>query len=318
MNATAYPGYEYHLNLYDIIANGSEEEKAKALEAQRKYISDYTLPEGMTMKDTTIEGPDGDPLRLRIYTPAGLPKEAPMLLEIHGGGWVGGSLDIDNYRCIYLAEHTPCIVVGVDYRLANDTIHFPAPLMDCYQALNWIYDHSEELGGDRERIAVHGTSAGANLTAGLALYVRDHGGPKISLSILNCPPLSLDLYPSILQNSKFSLGSGPVRESVEYTYLGEAGYNGGTPNYYGMPGYCKDLKGLSPTYIIVAEYDPLRDDGLAYGNRLLQTGVPCEIVVAPRVGHGFCVVDHPLTRWVHNGVCASLRREFGMEIVDLI
>lgn len=314
MNANAYPGYEYHLNLYDIIANGSEEEKEKAREEQRKYISGYVLPEGMTMKDITITGPDGNPITLRIYTPAGLPERAPMLLEIHGGGFVGGSLDIDNYRCIYLAQHTPCIVIGVDYRLCNDKVHFPAPLMDCYAALNWIYEHGDELGGDRERIAVHGTSAGANLTAGLALYARDHKGPKITMSILNCPPLTIETFTSTIQNNQYSLGSGGFEESVEYIYLNDAGYNGGTPNYYAMPGYCRDLRHLPATYIIVAEYDPLRDDGLAYANRLLKAGVPCEVIVAPRVGHGFCVVDHPLTRWVHNGVCASLRREFGMEI----
>lgn len=316
MNAHAYPGYEYHLNLYDIIANGSEEEQEKAREEQRKYISGYVLPEGMTMKDITINGPDGDPLTLRIYTPANLPEHAPMLLEIHGGGFVGGSLDIDNYRCIYLAEHTPCIVIGVDYRLCNENVHFPAPLMDCYAALNWIYGHAGELGGDRERIAVHGTSAGANLTAGLALYARDHGGPKITMSVLNCPPLTIETFTSTIQNSQYSLGSGSFEESVEYIYLNDNGYNGGMPNYYAMPGYCRDLKHLPATYIIVAEYDPLRDDGLAYANRLLKAGVPCEAIVAPRVGHGFCVVDHPLTRWVHNGVCASLRREFGMEIID--
>lgn len=316
MNEKAYPGYEYHLNLYDIIAGGSEQEKARAQEEQRKYISGYTLPDGMNMRDITIPGPEGDPLRLRIYTPAGLPKQAPILLEIHGGGWIGGSLDIDNYRCIYLASHTPCIVVGVDYRLCNERVHFPAPLMDCYAALNWIYDHSEELGGDKTRIAVHGTSAGANLTAGLALYVRDHGGPRISLSVLNCPPLTIETYPSTAQNSKFALNSGEVQSSAEYLYLGENGYNGGIPSYYAMPGYCRDLKGLPPTCIVVAEYDPLRDDGLAYACRLLQTGVPCELISAPRVGHGFCVVDHPLTRWVHNGICASLRREFGMEVRD--
>ena len=316
MNANAYPGYEYHLNLYDIIANGSEEEQEKAREEQRKYISGYVLPEGMTMKDITITGPDGDPLILRVYTPANLPERAPMLLEIHGGGFVGGNLDIDNYRCIYLAQHTPCIVIGVDYRLCNSKVHFPAPLMDCYAALNWIYEHGDELGGDRDRIAVHGTSAGANLTAGLALYSRDHRGPKITMSILNCPPLTVETFTSTIQNSQYSLGSGSFEESVEYIYLNDAGYNGGTPNYYAMPGYCRDLRHLPATCIIVAEYDPLRDDGLAYANRLLKDGVPCEVIVAPRVGHGFCVVDHPLTRWVHNGICASLRREFGMEIID--
>lgn len=316
MSTTVYPGYEYHLNLYDIIANGSEEEKERARKEQQKYISDYTLPEGMTMKDITIDGPEGEPLRLRIYTPAGLPDSAPILLEIHGGGWIGGNLDIDNYRCIYLAQHTPCVVVGVDYRLCNEKIHFPTPLTDCYAALNWVYEHADELNGDRDRIAVHGTSAGANLTAALALYARDHKGPKIALSILNCPPLTLEAFPSVVQNSQYALSSGSFQESAEYIYLGDTGYNGNLPNYYAMPGYCRDLKGLPATCIIVAEYDPLRDDGLAYANRLMQAGVPCEVIVAPRVGHGFCVVDHPLTRWVHNGICASLRREFGMGIIE--
>lgn len=305
-----YPGYEYHLNLYQILAHGSEEEKAKAQAEQRRYISGYTLPEGMTMEDRTIPGGDCQDMTIRIYTPAGLSKHAPMLLEIHGGGWVGGNLDIDNYRCIYLAEHTPCIVVSVNYRLAGETLHFPAPLMDCYAALNWIHDHAEEIGGDPSRIAVHGTSAGGNLSAGLALYTRDHRGPKLALTVLNCPVLSLETYDSTYQNSQFALGDGNFDTSVELAYLGEAGYDGRTPNYYAMPGYCRDLKGLSPTCIIAAEYDPLRDDAMAYAGALLKANVPCELILAPRVGHGFCVVDHPLTRWVHDGVCASLRREF--------
>ncbi len=314
MELKAYPGYEYNLNLYRILAEGTEEEKAAAREAQRKYISGYTRPEGMRMEDIIIAGGDGQDMKLRIYTPAGLPKAAPIVMDVHGGGWVGGSLDIDNSRCIALAVGTPAIVVSVDYRLSNAEVHFPAPLMDCYAALMWVAEHAGEIGGDAKRIALHGTSAGANLCAGLALYVRDHTGPDLSLVILNCPPLSLENTCSRRQYPQFALSAGDKRDSVEMIYLGDQ--NGAAPSYYAFPGYCTDLELLPPHYIIVGEYDTLRDDGLRYAMRLMESGVPCELQVAPRVGHGFCVVDHPLTHWVHKGCCASLRREFGMEIVE--
>lgn len=315
MDAIAYPGYEYHLNLYQIIAHGTPEEKAAAQESQRRSISEYTLPEGLKMEDRVIPGGDGQDMTIRVYTPANLPEKAPIIMEVHGGGWVGGNLDIDNYRCIALASSTPAIVVSVDYRLCRPGgIHFPTPLMDCHAALLWLHEHGEELGGDPERIGLHGTSAGANLCEGLTLYVRDHGGPKISLVVLNCPPLYIQNTYSKQQYPQFALASPNKRESGEAIYLG--GQDGTLPSYYAFPGHCTDLTGLPPHYIIVGEYDTLRDDGIMYATALLQTGIPCELQVAPRVGHGFCVVDHPLTHWVHKGICASLRREFGMEITE--
>ncbi|BAK98054.1 putative hydrolase [Oscillibacter valericigenes Sjm18-20] len=315
MNATAYPGYEYHLNLYQIIAHGTEDERAAATAAQRQYISGYTKPDDMKIVDIKIPGGDKQPMTLRIYTPGKLPKNAPIVMEIHGGGFVGGNLDIDNYRCITIAAGTPAIVVGVDYRLSvQGGVRFPQPLMDCYTALEWIHTHAEEFGGDPERIALHGTSAGGCLCAGLALYARDHNGPKLSLVILNCPVLSLENSYSKHQFSQFALSREKKYNSAEAIYLG--GYDGSQPSYYAFPAYCRDLEDLPPHYIIVGEYDTLRDDGLEYATRLLHSGIPCELQVAPRVGHGFCVVDHPLTHWVHKGVCASLRREFCMDITE--
>lgn len=317
MNAVPYPGYEYHLNLYQIKAHGTNEEKAAAQKAMRRSIEEYTLPEGMTMEDRIIPGGDGQDMTIRIYTPSGLPENAPIVMDIHGGGFVGGSLNTDNYRCICLASGTPALVVSVDYRLAAPNgVHFPQPLMDCYAALTWLGEHGAELGGDPKRIALHGTSAGGNLCASLALYVRDHGGPRLSLVVLNCPVLSMNSSTSKLQYPQFALGTSArnKQESVEYIYLG--GLDGTVPPYYAFPDYCQDLSFLPPHYIVVGEYDTLRDDGLRYATRLMETGVPCELIVAPRVGHGFCVVDHPLTHWVHKGICGSLRREFGMNIVE--
>lgn len=315
MKATAYPGYEYNLNLYQIMATGTQEEQDAAREAQRKSISEYEKPDDLEMRDISICGGDGQPMALRIYTPANLPENAPILIDVHGGGWVGGSLDIDNYRCICLATGTPSVVVSVDYRLSEPGgVHFPQPLMDCYSALCWVHEHAAELGGDANRIALHGTSAGANLCAATALYARDHAGPRLSLVVLNCPALSMENTYSKRQYPQFALNTVAKHMSAECIYLG--GYTGQTPSYYAFPGYCDDLEDLPPHYIIVGEYDTLRDDGINYGVRLLQAGVGCEMQVAPRVGHGFCVVNHPLTHWVHKGVCASLRREWGMEIVE--
>lgn len=315
MEAVPYPGYEYHLNLYQIISHGTEEERTAAIAAQRKFISEYTKPDDLQMRDITIPGGDGQSMTLRVYTPGNLPPKAPVVLEVHGGGFVGGNLDIDNYRCIALATGTPAIVVGVDYRLsALGGVHFPQPLLDCNAALEWVHAHAEELGGDPDRIALHGTSAGGCLCAALALYARDHNGPKLSLVALNCPVLSLKNTFSKRQFPQFALSQDSKYDSAEATYLG--GYDGTQPSYYAFPAYCRDLEDLPPHYIVMGEYDTLRDDGMEYAMRLLQSGVPCELQVAPRVGHGFCVVDHPLTRWVHKGICASLRREFGMEVKE--
>ena len=307
-----YKGYENHLASFLAKTEKSEEE-VKAAQAQSKELLSYTLPEGMMMEDITIDGPDeGQKMVLRIYRPEGLTEKAPVVMEVHGGGWVGGSLEIDNYRCVELAKRTPCVVIGADYRLADSEVCYPKPLMDCYTALNYIYDHADELGIDHTKIALHGTSAGANLVAGLALYVRDFGGPEISLTVLNCPVLSLEyVHDAAFQQLKeYRMRAQKAEENVDYIYLG--GYTEDTPPIYAFPGYCKDLSGLGPHMVVVGEYDTLRDDGMRYVNKLLESEVSCEAILAPRVGHGFCTVKHPLTEWVHEGIAMSLRREFDM------
>ena len=126
---------------------------------------------------------------------------------------------------------------------------------------------------------------------------------------MNCPVMSRATKKSVYQNSKYALGGGGDR-NVFYSYMGDL--DGKMAPYYALPSNCEDLSGFPPACVIVAEYDPLRDDGIDFARKLLNDGVPTELTLAPRVGHGFCVVDHPLTRWVHDGICASFRREFGM------
>lgn len=311
MKFAIYPGYEDHLRVNETLAWGTDEEKAAAFREQQKNLKAFTLPEGMTMEDREIPGTeDGQHIRIRIFRPKDAPALSPVILEVHGGGWIGGNLDIDNHRCVYLAEHTPAVVVGVEYRLASREVHFPAPLMDCLTALRWVYDHGRENGMDPERIGLHGTSAGGNLVAGMALWARDHGGPRISLAVINCGVFTAEPSYSYYQNQRFALGpERPWLETPESTY---APADGSPQSYYAFPGLCRNLGGLCPHFIVTAEYDQLRDEGLEYGMRLLRAGVPCEMIQAPRVGHGFCVVHHPLADWVHDGICASFRREFGM------
>jgi acetyl esterase len=307
------PGYRAHLlSFYHGDDPLLKKERETALKKQGTPFVNLAAQEGMTIEDLVIPGPDREQkLKLRVFRPAGLPAEAPVVIDIHGGGWVAGNLDIDNTRCMSLAKETPCLVLSVDYRLSGDTVHFPAPLMDCLTAFLWAGEHAGELGGDTARIALHGTSAGGNLAGGLALYLRDKYNIRPALTIMNCPVISLESGSrnSARQYAEYSPDK-PGEPDPAYIYLGET--EGGTPSYYAFPGYCPDLSGLGPHAVVAGEYDALRDEGFEYAAKLLNAGVPCELMVAPRVGHAFCGVDAELTRRIHGMLCYSLRREFGM------
>lgn len=316
MDVKAQPGYETHLHIQRIMTEGTEQERNAALQELQRH-SLRGIPKGMTIREITIPGGDGQPMLLRVYIPAGLPEKSPVLLNMHGGGWVMGDPSMDDGLCAVLAEETPCLAVGVDYRLCSmGGVRFPQPMQDCLAAIQWVREHGAELGGDGSRIALHGTSAGANLCEAAALYIRDHGGPRVRLVILNCPPICIKNTVSKQQFPQFSLaGPGDQKHiSSQMIYLQDS--LGQQPSYYAFPDYCSDLEGLPPHYVIVGEYDTLRDEGIEYAMRLLETGIPCELQVVPRVGHAFCTMDRPLTRWVLRGMCGALRREFGMEAAE--
>lgn len=307
-----YPGYEAHVGM----TLQTDESQKYDREELKKILRTYQLGEGMTMEDIQIPGTEeGQTLRLRVVKPAGAAQGTPVIMDVHGGGFTSGSIDIDNYRCTALAELSGCIVVSVDYRLASETVHFPAPLLDCHTAYIWLTQNAQTLGGDPSRIGLHGTSAGGSLCAGLALYLRDRGEQTPALTVLCCPTVNNLRTASNLQFGSLPASSRPYPEIGYVVYAGMN--NGEHPSYYALPGRCEDLRGLGPHMVITAEYDPLRDEGLHYALHLLENGVPCEILSAPRVTHGFAVIDHPLTRWVHRGIAASFRREFSMEIKEI-
>lgn len=270
----------------------------------------FTPPEDLEVYDTHVPGLNGNPdVPIRVYRKRGL-KSLPLLLNIHGGGFVAGTLDMDNYTCMGFALNVPCVVISVDYRLAPQYF-FPAALEDCYSVLKYAYENPGDFGIDAEKIAVFGSSAGGNLAAGLCLYNRDNNGPRISMQILNYP--AVDFLTNT--NSAMQLfDDGPLvkgRELSDLTkmYLGEC--NGTAPSYYAIPNSATDLSGLPPAFIITCEYDPLRDAGIKYAQRLMEFAIPTELYSLGRVPHGFDIVQAPLTGWIKEGMYLALKRELG-------
>lgn len=311
MRTKPYPGYEEQLECYHLLAHGTKEEKDEAFRRQQRMLRSNAISPAVAFEERIIPGTEPETeLLLRFTRPKDLAGDAPIVLDIHGGGWLGGTVAMDDFRNSLLAEGIGCIVAAVEYRLAP-AHPFPAALLDCHAALRWLRDNAAELGGDPARIGVYGTSAGGNIAAGLALYLRDHGGPQPALTALISPALTLERLPSHHQMADYAMADmADWAVGAENLYLG--GLEGALPSYYAFPAYCTALGGVGPTAIVAAEYDPLRDEALAYARRLMEAEVPCELILAPRVGHAYISVDHPLTRWTMDGLSASFRREFGI------
>ncbi len=233
-------------------------------------------------EDILIPGPYR-PIPARVYTPD-LPGPLPVAVSFHGGGWVIGSIAMDDYRCQNLANDAGCVVVSIDYCLAPEH-PFPAPVEECYAATAWVADHAAELGADAARIAVTGNSAGGNLAAAVALMARDRSGPAIGFQLLNYPVTDHDLdRPSYRENGVgYGLTTDAMRWFIEQ-YLPNPADRG---DPYALPMQARDLTGLPPALVISCEYDVLRDEGEAYGEALRAAGNAVTIDRYAGVPHGF-------------------------------
>ncbi len=219
--------------------------------------------------DLGIQGPNG-PIPLRIYAP-GTDAPAPVFVFMHGGGWVRGSLDAYDGLCRRLTNRTEAVVVSVDYRRAPEH-PFPAGFEDCYVATEWAAAHAGDLGGDPDRVAVGGDSAGGNLSAAVALAARDRGGPDLAHQLLVYPAVNA---PEIRWFDSYDTnGTGYFLEtdSVEW-YLDQYHRPADIGNHYVYPLRARDLSGLPPATVLTAGYDPLLDEGKAYADRLEAAGV---------------------------------------------
>ncbi|MGR3782045.1 MAG: flavin-containing monooxygenase [Albimonas sp.] len=231
-------------------------------------------PEVGEVRDGTFPGADGTELRWRLYRPD-TPGPHPLTLYFHGGGWVIGSEVSDDAFCRDLCVRSNSLIVSCDYRHAPEA-RFPAAVEDALAALDWVAKEAQALGGAPGKLAVAGWSAGGNLAAVATQHARDHGGPALSGQLLITPVTDSDFSrPSYVENA-----AGPVltRELMDYFwdhYVDPADRQ--DPRV--APIRASSLAGLPPAMVVVSQFDPLRDEGIAYAEAMKAAGVPVTLLV---------------------------------------
>ena len=260
-----------------------------------------------TIADHTAPGPAGD-VPVRVYSPAG-EGPFPLLVWIHGGGWVLGSVEESDPVARGLSVAADCVVASIEYRLAPEH-PFPAGLEDCWAALRWCVDHADDLRVDPDRLAIGGDSAGGNLAAACTVLARDAGGPPLRFQLLVYPVVDFDATTrSMVDNAEGYLLTREVMQWFCDHYTNPDQRN----DPRAAPLRADDLSGLPPALVITAEYDPLRDEGEAYGRRLAEAGVPVTVTRYDGMIHAFfsmtAFADRALEAEAEAG--AALRRAFG-------
>jgi len=241
--------------------------------------------------DRTLPGPAGD-VPVRIYTPDGR-APFPVLAFFHGGGFVIGSLDSHDNVCRELCAETGCLVVSVDYRLAPEH-PFPAAPEDCYAVTRWLSEHGAEIDADPTRIAVGGDSAGGNLAAVVSLMARERGGPVLRHQLLVYPVTDHAFdTPSYSENAE---GYMLTRDMMQWFWGHYVVDESQGRDPMASPLRAKSLADLPPATVITAEFDPLRDEGEAFAEKLMAAGVRTRLTRYDGVFHGFFAMSDAIER----------------------
>jgi acetyl esterase/lipase len=252
-------------------------------------------PEDILVENIFISGQDArTKIRLRIYKPRSIAAPTPVLIWLHGGGYVMGKPEMDDRSCAQYVRELGISIVSVDYRYAPKH-PFPAGLDDSYTALMWVGSHSQQLGGDSNRIAIGGVSAGGGLAAALGQLAHDRKDIKPVFQLLVYPMLDdrTVLRPDIDDRNNFTWTQKSNRFGWE-SYLGKK-CGAEDPPAYSVPARREDLSGLPPAWIGVGTLDVFHDEDVAYAQRLKECGVECEIDIVQGAFHGFDVFDPQLS-----------------------
>jgi acetyl esterase len=255
----------------------------EARQAAYAFIDLQGAPEDVaSVGHRFVPGPVCD-LPVRIYTPEG-EGPFPALVYFHGSGWVILNIEVADIAARALTNRTGCVVVAVNYQKAPEH-KFPVPFDDAYAATTWLAEHASELGIDPGRIGVAGDSAGGNLAAAVCLKARDKQGPSLAYQLLIYPVTDYGWdKPSYLENAE---GYLLQRETMRWFWGHYLASEAEGDNPLVSPLRAPDLSGLPPALIVTAEFDPLRDDGELYGQRLREAGVPVKISRYDGMIHGF-------------------------------
>ncbi|HEX6354555.1 alpha/beta hydrolase [Actinophytocola sp.] len=279
-------------------------------EMMSEHMPRYDPPVPVSIRDVVVPGSPDVPVR--VYAPEEQDGPLPGMVFIHGGGFILGSAAMFDSDATRIAAEVGAVVVSVDYRLAPEN-PFPAGLDDCYAALVWTAKSATELGIDPDRLAVGGDSAGGGLAAAVALLARDRGGPELCFQYLGIPELDDRLNtPSMQAYHDTPLWHRPAAEFSWDCYLGGPGIRGTEDvSPYAAPARAEDLSGLPPAFVNVCQFDPLRDEGIAYAQRLAQANVPTELVLYPGTFHGAgMIAAAQITKRITTDQLAALRRAF--------
>ncbi len=284
------------VNILDAIDGGGMfddgvtfDQMRERFEATAPLMWDAAALDVDSVEDRVLDGPGGD-LPVRIYRPTATTDPMPVLVYFHGGGFTIGSIQTAEPMSRFLAREASCIVVSVAFRLAPEH-PFPAPLDDCWAALQWVAANAATFGGDSGRLAVGGDASGGTYAAVCALLAKDGGAPALRFQLLLSPCTEFaDKYPSRVEFADDRLIPGDMVDRLMDAYAPESVDR---TDWRLSPVRHPDLSGVAPAYLLASEYDFLRDEERAYAERLEAAGVAISFECWSGTVHNFfSMYDH--------------------------